>query len=71
MMSTAEINEAIAVVAAQDASGWRRVCCFCKRDLPGSNPNSTRVTHGACLPLCEPALAMGYKPFSKPTSTKN
>lgn len=44
----------------QREEALRRVCQFCKAELPGSNVTSTRVSHGACKPLCDEAKAMGW-----------
>lgn len=40
--------------------GLRRVCQFCKGELPGSNVTAARTSHGACRPLCDAARAMGW-----------
>lgn len=40
----------------------RRVCAWCRIDLPGSNLNAgpDATTHGMCVPPCPPAIAMGW-----------
>lgn len=39
----------------------RRVCQFCKAELPGSVVTAARTSHGACKPLCDEAKAMGWE----------
>lgn len=39
----------------------RKICAYCKCDLPGSNAKSQRPpSHGVCSPLCDEAKAMGW-----------
>lgn len=46
--------------ADRDLSGVRRVCMCCQAELPGSNRNALRTSHGLCAPACEPARKMGW-----------
>ena len=44
------------------AEPMRRMCAWCKRDLPGSNLNAdaNHTTHGMCFPPCKPAQDAGF-----------
>lgn len=46
--------------------GVRLVCSFCKTDLPGSDHQGRKVSHGACRPLCGAAKAMGWEDLVHP-----
>ena len=46
---------------APTTPGLRCVCMFCKRDLAHSDRSASRVSHGACEPLCPEAAAYGWK----------
>ena len=60
MLPQHEIDEAHATAVEQSdaerarvkTSGLRRECCYCRRELPGSDPNGTRTSHGFCMPPC-------------------
>jgi hypothetical protein len=47
--------------------GFRCVCSFCQAELPHSDRSATKISHGMCSPLCEPAKAMGWGDVTKPT----
>lgn len=44
------------------AQRFRRICSFCKRDLGPAPADVTPPghTHGACLPPCKEAIALGW-----------
>jgi hypothetical protein len=47
--------------------GFRCICSFCQAELPHSDRSATKISHGMCSPLCEPAKAMGWGDVTKPT----
>jgi hypothetical protein len=53
-----EIERALLNIDEQDL---RKVCAFCRKDLPGSDPFGRRVSHGACSPRCRAARALGWE----------
>jgi hypothetical protein len=46
--------------------GLRRLCACCRAELPGSDPQGTRTSHGMCVPLCAEAKSMGWEEPSSP-----
>lgn len=61
MITQDQLAAAVDQVECIDTPGLRKLCCFCKTDLVGSDPTGTRASHGICNPICEPARAMGWE----------
>ena len=61
-----ELDEIERALLGVDEPDLRKVCAFCRMDLPGSDLFGRRVTHGVCSPRCAPARAMGWEDESLP-----
>jgi hypothetical protein len=60
VITETDTSEAITAVAESDTTGLRVLCSFCNRELPHSNPNAKRISHGACKPLCQEGHDLGW-----------
>ena len=61
MITQAETAEIADYLRSITTPGVRLVCSFCQADLPGSDHQGKKVSHGACRPLCRAAKAMGWE----------
>lgn len=49
LQSATPSGTSLAPVPADSVSDLRKVCMDCGAELPGSNPQGARVSHGLCL----------------------
>jgi hypothetical protein len=61
MILPIELDEIEKTLLNVDEPDLRKVCAFCRMDLPGSDLLGRRVTHGVCSPRCAPARALGWE----------
>jgi hypothetical protein len=61
MILPIELDELERTLLNIDEQDLRKVCAFCRMDLPGSDPFGRRITHGVCSPRCGPARALGWE----------
>lgn len=61
MILPTELDEIERTLLNVDEPDLRKVCAFCRADLPGSDLFGRRVTHGVCSPRCAAARAMGWE----------
>ena len=61
MIPATELDEIERTLLNVDEPDLRKVCAFCRTDLPGSDLFGRRITHGVCSPRCAPARAMGWE----------
>ncbi len=66
MITPTDLHAAETFIRSIITPGLRRVCAFCRAELPGSDPQGTRTSHGMCDPICPEAKALGW---AEPSST--
>ena len=54
------INARLRAQQTPSAAQFRRICCFCKKDMGPAGPGFKGDTHGVCEPPCPKAVEMGW-----------
>lgn len=61
MITTTDLLAVESFLQSITTPGLRRLCACCRAELPGSDPQGTRISHGLCAPLCPEAKALGWE----------